>query len=352
MKFLKMSAMALAAAFVAGSAMAADLPNVHILATGGTIAGSAASSTDTTGYKAGKIAIETLINAVPQIKDIADVKGEQVVKISSNNMDTPTLLKLAKRVNELVASKDVDGVVITHGTDTLEETAYFLNLVVKSDKPVVLVGSMRPATAISADGPMNLLNAVRVAINKQSIGKGVLVALNDEINGARDVTKTSTHNVATFNSHDLGKLGYIVGGNVMYYKESTRRHTKDSEFDVSKLDTLPRVDIVYSHVDDDGVMVDASIAAGAKGIVHAGTGHGSIHKNTEPSLVKAQKKGIVIVRSSRVGTGPTIGAEERYTAEKFLNGDTLSAQKARLLLQLALTKTNDLKEIQRMFDEY
>lgn len=352
MNFFKKAALSAAILLAAVSASAADLPNVKILATGGTIAGSAASVTQTTGYEAGKIAIQTLIDAVPQIKEVADVSGEQIVKISSNNMDTPTLLKLAKRCNELLAQKDVDGIVITHGTDTLEETAYFLNLTVRSDKPVVLVGAMRPATAISADGPMNLLNAVRVAVNKESVGKGVLVAMNDVINNARDVTKTNTTNVATFRAPDLGNIGYIAGGKIMYYKESLRRHTSKSEFDVSKLETLPRVDILYSHVDDDGVLARAAVAAGAKGIVHAGTGNGSIHQNTEKELVNAQKSGVVIVRSARVGTGPTVPSVARYTEEKFLDGDTLSAQKARLLLQLALTKTSDLKEIQRMFDEY
>ena len=215
MNFFKKAALSAAILLAAVSASAADLPNVKILATGGTIAGSAASATQTTGYEAGKIAIQTLIDAVPQIKEVADVSGEQIVKISSNNMDTPTLLKLAKRCNEPLAQKDVDGIVITHGTDTLEETAYFLNLTVRSDKPVVLVGAMRPATAISADGPMNLLNAVRVAVNKESVGKGVLVAMNDVINNARDVTKTNTTNVATFRAPDLGNIGYIAGGKIM-----------------------------------------------------------------------------------------------------------------------------------------
>ena len=175
------------------TAFAADLPSVKILATGGTIAGTAASSTQTTGYKAGDLGIQTLIEAVPAMKDYANVSGEQVVRISSNNMDTKTLLKLAKRVNELLADLKVDAVVITHGTDTLEETAYFLNLVTKSDKPVILVGAMRPATAISADGPMNLLEAVRVASTLKPRAR-VMIVMNDEINGARDVTKTNTTN--------------------------------------------------------------------------------------------------------------------------------------------------------------
>ena len=266
MRHLKKTLIAAALVVSTGVALAANLPGVRILATGGTIAGSASSATQTTGYEAGKIGIQTLMDAVPQMKEIANVDGEQIVKISSNNMDTKTLLVLANRINELLAQKDVQGIVITHGTDTLEETAYFLNLTVKSKKPVVLVGAMRPATAMSADGPMNLLNAVRVAVSKDAIGKGVLIAMNDTINGARDATKTNTTNVATFKAPELGTLGYIAGGKVMFYKASTRRHTAMSEFNVKGLKDLPRVDIVYSHVNADGVMVDAAVKAGAKGI--------------------------------------------------------------------------------------
>ena len=345
MSHLKKTLIAAALVVSTGVALAANLPGVRILATGGTIAGSASSATQTTGYEAGKIGIQTLMDAVPQMKEIANVDGEQIVKISSNNMDTKTLLILAKRVNELLARKDVQGIVITHGTDTLEETAYFLNLTVKSKKPVVLVGAMRPATAMSADGPMNLLNAVRVAVSKDAVGKGVLIAMNDTINGARDATKTNTTNMATFKAPELGALGYIAGGKVMFYKASTRRHTAMSEFNVKGLMDLPRVDIVYSHANADGVMVDAAVKAGAKG-------NGSIHKETEKSLIAAQKKGLVIVRSSRVGNGPVVPSLKQWTDEMFLDGDTLNAQKARLLLQLALTKTNDLKEIQRIFNEY
>lgn len=337
---------------MAASAFAAELPGVAILATGGTIAGSAASNTELTGYKAGEIAIQTLIDAVPAIKDVATVSGEQIVKISSNNVTDAILLRLAKRCNELLADPKVQGIVITHGTDTLEETAYFLNLTVKSDKPVVLVGAMRPATAISADGPLNLLNAVKVAVHPDSVGKGVLVAMNDTINAARDVTKSNTTNVATFQSRQLGAMGLIAAGEPQYFYESTKRHTKASEFDVSKLETLPRVDILYSHANDDRVLVDASVAAGAKGIVHAGTGNGSIHDDTDVGLVDARKKGVVVVRTARAGTGITTRTAQKYTDSGYVEGNTLSPQKARLLLQLALTKTQDPKEVQRMFNQY
>ena len=199
----KKTLLAAALTLSAGFAMAADLPQVAILATGGTIAGTAASATQTTGYKAGDLAIQTLIDAVPQIKDYATVTGEQIVKISSNNLTDQVLLTLARRCNELLADPKVSGIVITHGTDTLEETAFFLNLTVKSKKPVVVIGAMRPATAISADGPMNLLNAVKLAADPKAQDRGVLVALNDQISSGRDVTKSNTTNVATFKSPRL-----------------------------------------------------------------------------------------------------------------------------------------------------
>lgn len=337
---------------VLGTTFAADKPAVKILATGGTIAGSAPSNTQMTGYKAGALGIDVLINAVPQMKDVAVVSGEQVANIGSQDMTNDVWLKLADRCNKLLAQDDVKGVVITHGTDTLEETAYFLNLVVKSDKPVVLVGAMRPATAISADGPVNLLNAVKLAASPKAVGKGVLVAMNDQIDGGRDVTKTNTTNVATFKSPELGALGYFTGGEPYFYKESLRKHTKSTVFDVSGLKELPRVDIVYTHVNDDRVLVDAAVKAGAKGIVYAGSGMGSIHKDAEPGLAEAVKKGVTVVRASRVGNGMVVEGSKEWTDEGFLNGDNLNPQKARVLLQLALTKTSDPKAIQKMFDEY
>lgn len=328
------------------------LPNIKILATGGTIAGSAASSTQMTGYEAGALGIQTLIDAVPQMKEYANVSGEQVCKISSNNMTHAIWLQIAGRVNELLARSDVDGIVITHGTDTLEETAYFLNLVVKSEKPVVLVGAMRPATAISADGPINLLNAVRLAGNKAAWGKGVLVAMNDEINAAREVTKTNTSHVDTFKSPDYGFIGTIDNGEAVFYREPVRKHTAKTEFDVKNIKELPYVEIVYSKVNDSRVLIDAAVRAGAKGIIYAGTGNGSIHEAAEPALVEAQKKGVVVVRSARTGSGTVFGGNARYFEQNFLTADSLNPQKARILLELALTKTTDLDEIQQMFKEY
>ncbi len=352
---LDMKKTLLAAAFALSlgfSAAVNALPTVKIIATGGTIAGAAASATDTTGYDAAAVGIQTLINAVPQMKDFAEVSGEQIAKISSNNMDTPTLLKLAKRVNELVADPKVDGVVITHGTDTIEETAYFLNLTVKSDKPVVLVGAMRPSTAISADGPMNLLEAVQTAASPKMKGQGVTIVMNDQISAARETTKGNTTNVATFSAPEMGYLGYVVNNEPVLYRATTRRHTFQSEFDISKLDTLPRVDIVYSHIDQDEKVVEAVLKLGAKGIVSAGTGNGSVSDRAEAVLEKANKSGTPVVLSAHVPAGGVVKSHAQYVNAGFVFAGNLNPQKARLLLQLALTKTNDPKEIQRIFSEY
>jgi L-asparaginase len=330
-----------------------NLPNVVILATGGTIAGSGATSTTTVGYTVAKVGVEALIDAVPELKKVAHVRGEQTMQIASENMDDPHWLLLAKRINELLARNDVDGIVVTHGTDTIEETAYFLNLVVKSDKPVVIVGAMRPSTAISADGPINLYNAVLLAGSKEAVGKGVLVALDDQINGARDVTKTNTTSMDTFKTPELGFLGYILGGKPYFYRESTRKHTAQTEFDVRNLDTLPKVDIVYAYENMNPVAFNAFVAAGDQGIVNAGTGDGSLAKVMVPVIQAARKNGIAVIRASRTGQGIVARNGEADDDQlDTVTADTLNPQKARILLKLALTKTRDAKEIRRMFDTY
>ena len=345
------------ALLVASPALAREagkLANVMILATGGTIAGTGETSTTTVGYTAATVGVQRLIDAVPELKKVANVRGEQVFQIASENMNNEYWLKLAKRVNELLKQDDVDGIVITHGTDTIEETAYFLNLVVKSRKPVVIVGAMRPSTAISADGPVNLYNAATLAASEEAVGKGVLVVLNDQINGAREVTKTNTANADTFRNWELGFLGYMQDNAPHFYRTSTRRHTADSEFDVANLDKLPDVDIVYGYANMNRVAVDAFVNAGDKGLIHAGVGDGSLARPAvEPALIDARKKGVVIVRASRVGNGIVARNGEAKDDElDFVVSDTLSPQKARILLMLALTKTNDTKQIQRMFYTY
>jgi len=330
-----------------------NLPNIRIIGTGGTIASSGDSTTMTVGYTNANIAIESVINSVPELKNVANVTGEQFVQIASFNMTNDIWLKLGKRVNELLASPDVDGIVITHGTDTIEETAYFLNLVVKSDKPVVIVGAMRPATAMSADGPINLYNAVVLAGSKEAKGKGVLITLNDTINGARETTKTSTFLADTFKAEELGALGYIQENKAQFYRQSVRRHTTNSEFDISKLTELPKVDIVYGYADNNRLAVDAFAQNGAKGIVSAGTGNGSFSDALLAGMIDARQANIIIVRSSRTGDGMVArNGEVEDDKYDFVVADNLNPQKARILLMLALTKTTDTKEIQRIFWEY
>lgn len=335
-----------------GRAAETQKPSIKILTTGGTIAGAASDSAQLVGYQAGALGGHELLRAVPQVQDVANVDCEEVAQIDSCNITSALWLKLAKRCNELLAQSDVDGIVITHGTDTMEETAYFLNLVVKSKKPVVLVGAMRPATAMSADGPLNLLNAVKTAAAKTSQEKGVLVVMNDYIYGARDVTKTNTTNVATFKAFDMGALGYVTAGEPYYYHAPARKHTFASEFNLDGVKALPRVDIVYTHADEDGVLVDACVKAGAKGIVYAGSGMGSVHEGVEPALLAARAQGVAVVRATRVPSGMVVDSAPRWTEGGFINSDNLNPQKARILLQLALLKTQDVHELQRYFDEY
>jgi len=340
-------------ATLAGQAAQAPLPNVVILATGGTIAGTGTTSTTTVGYAVATVGVQSLIDAVPELKRIAMVRGEQVFQIASENMTCDHWLKLGRRVNELLAQDEVDGIVITHGTDTLEETAYFLNLAVTSAKPVVLVGAMRPSTALSADGPMNLYDAVSLAGSREAVGRGVLVCMNDQINGARDVTKTNTSDLGTFRSRELGPLGSMRAGKPAFYRTSTRRHTTQSEFDIREIRELPRVGIVYGYADYGSAVIEALTAAGVKGIVHAGVGNGSVSLDARPALVAARVKGIVVVRSSRVGSGAVArNGEVNDDAFDFVVADDLTPQKARILLALALTKTTDTREIQRMFNQY
>lgn len=324
---------------------------IAILGTGGTIAGFIDSTIATTGYTAGAIDIDVLIKAVPQIRDLADISWEQIANIDSSNMCDEIWLRLAKKIAKLFA-EGIDGVVITHGTDTMEETAYFLNLTIKSDKPVVLVGAMRPSTAISADGPKNLYNAVVLVANKEAKNKGVMVAINDKILSARGVVKTHSLNVDAFSSPDFGDLGYIVDGKVFFYNNVTKAHTKNAPFDVSKLTSLPKVDILYSYSNDgSGVAAKALFEHGTKGIVVAGSGAGSIHKNQKDVLKELLKKGLKVVVSSRVVAG-CVAVSDSDEKLGFISAEDLNPQKARVLLILALTKTSDPKKIQEYFLKY
>lgn len=324
-------------------------PTIYILATGGTIAGSGSGALDTS-YTSGTVTVDKLIAAVPEINKIATIKGEQISQIGSQEMNNEVWLKLAKRVNELLTGGQADGIVITHGTDTMEETAYFLNLVVKSDKPIVMVGAMRNSTSLSADGPLNLFNAVNVAINKETAGKGVVVTMNDEIHAAREVTKMNTSSVETFKSPNSGKIGTVFYGNVKYYMNPVRKHTVNSAFDITKIKELPRVDIIYSHANDNPDFANVAIKNGAKGIISAGMGNGNPFPTVLEALGEGVKKGVVVVRDSRVGSGETtLNGEVDDAKYGFLASDNLNAQKARVLLMLALTQTSDKAKIQELF---
>jgi L-asparaginase len=328
-------------------------PKIMILATGGTIAGAQASTTEA-GYRSGTFSVDDLIKAVPPVKDLADISGDQVANIGSQTMNHEVWLKLARRTNELLKG-DTDGVVITHGTDTMEETAYFLGLVVNSDKPIVLVGSMRPATAIGADGPANLYNAVALAANPDAKGRGPLVVLNDEIHYAHEAQKTNSTQLDTFKSPNRGRAGVMNTGKAYFFSPNTTRQTTKSEFSVEgkDVDDLPRVEIVYSYANFGRDTIDYLVEKGVKGIVLAGVGDGNSTDAAIAALADAAKKGVAVVRATRTGSG-LVARNVEVNDDKLglIAAMELSPQKARILLMLGLMKTNDPKELQKLFMEY
>jgi L-asparaginase len=333
---------------------ATSLPSVHVLATGGTIAG-AQTKARSYDYTAGTYDVGALLKTVPDLEKLASVTGEQVANIGSYDMTGALWLRLGRRVNEVLNSPDTDAVLITHGTDTLEETAYFLSLVTKSDKAVVLVGSMRPATAVSPDGPANIYNGVAVATSADARGKGALVVLNDTIHYARNVTKTDTTGVQTFASLNRGPAGLVHTGAVNWFEPMDRKVGRASEFSLDGIDSLPRVDILYAYSDMNPDLVDAVVHGGSKGIVVAGMGSGSMPTPVLDALTKAAKGGVVVVRSTRVSSGVVLRkSNEVFNDDErgFVVSGELNPAKSRVLLQLALTKTKDPLRIQRMFYEY
>lgn len=328
------------------------LPNIVILATGGTIAGSAETNVQS-GYTSGQVGVDILINAVPQLKEIANVTGEQISNIGSQDMSDKVWLKLAQRCNELLSRSDVDGIVITHGTDTMEETAFFLNLVVHSRKPVVMTCSMRPSTALSADGPLNIYNAVAVAGNTNAMGRGVLVVANDRIHSARDVVKTSTTAVETFVSPLVGVIGTVNYGKCNFVDIPHKKNTYDTPFNVDTNTVLPRVDILAMYEDAPGDLIRASVDFGAKGIVTEGLGNGNMPDACVKALEYARSKGVVVVRAARVFTGfVDRNVELNDDQLGFVASYELRPSKARVLLRLALMKTSDPIEIQQYYDIY
>lgn len=338
--------------FISMSVLGQTKPNILILATGGTIAGAAASGVQS-GYTSGQVTIDAMVNAVPDVLKVATVKGEQISNVGSQDMSFDIMLKIAKRINELANSNAVDGFVITHGTDTMEETAYFLNLVTKTDKPVVLVGSMRPSTAVSADGPLNLYDAIAVAADPNAKGRGVLLVMNDWIHSAQTLTKVSTTAVQTFMSPLRGLIGVTSYGVNDFYRYPDQKFGTKSEFSVDGVTALPRVDIIYADVDMPASLIDASVTQGAKGIVIAGVGNGNMPKAALEACARASKKGVIVVRSTRVATG-TVGRNVECNDDELglVASYNLNPQKSRILLSVALLKPRKLDEMQKIFIDY
>lgn len=320
--------------------MSQELPLIKIVATGGTIA-----NTPSGRLHAGEVA-----EAIPDLKTTARIEIEEVCRVGSSDITPDRWLILARRINELAPDPKIAGFVVTHGSNTLEETAYFLHLTVKTQKPVVLTAAQRQFSTISSDSPKNFLDAVRVAASAAAAGKGVMTVVNDEINCGRDVTKRMSYRVQTYTTPDIGALGFVDLGRVTFYRQPLRKHTAASEFDVSRTEQLPRVDIIYTASGTDGILIDAAVErAHSAGLVIAVSPTGAPAPGMKDALHRAAAGGVPIVYANRGGHDRL---RRMLPAEPFIAGDNLNAQKARILLMLALTKTKDFTEIQRIFDEY
>jgi len=333
------------------AAQNSKLPRIIILGTGGTIAGSGTSSSRA-GYTAGKIPVEDLIGGIPAIKDYAEVSGEQISSVGSQDMTIEIWEKLNKRINEIFANNEADGIVITHGTDTQEETAFFLNLTERSTNPVVITGSMRPATAISADGPKNLFDAILVAADPKSKGRGVMVLFDENIFDGRDLIKINTTKVGGFGALNTGPIGQVYDAKVEFAMHSDRSDVK-SPFDISKVDKLPNVVIVYMYADASPDAIDFWIGKKVDGIVIAGVGNGNMNAAYIEAVKRAVAAGIKVVRSTRIPAGRVVLEDEVDDAKLgTIASDDLNPQKARIMLMLGLTQTKDTKKLQEYFLTY
>ena len=332
--------------------MSRQKPKVVVIATGGTIAGLGVPK-ENVEYTVGKLPIDDLIAAVPAASEIADLVGIQLVSIGSQDMTSEVWLKLAQTLAESLSDQSVAGAVVTHGTDTMEETAYFLNLIVDTAKPVVMTGAMRPASSLSADGPLNLFNSVAIAASKEAADHGVMVVANDFIHGAREVTKTNTLTVQAFESSDRGLLGTMHYGALRMYRKPHRRHTYQSDFSISEIENLPPVAVIYAHADMTGGLIDSVVSQGVQGIVLAGVGNGNASKDALEALRRATQAGVIVVRSTRSNDGAVLRNQEvDDDGYGFVVSDQLNPAKARVLLQLALTRSKDAKQIQEFFFAY
>ncbi len=331
-----------------------ELPRVVIVITGGTIDSVGKDRLDLAWYiEAGKrLNRGELLGRLPELASLAKFEEISFRRLPSHGLVDRDWLDLVRTIHTVFDDQRADGVVVTHGTNTIEETAYFLNLTLKTDRPVVLVGSMRPSSAVSADGYLNVVNAIRVAADSSSGGRGVLLVMNDTILSARDATKTATYRVHAFQGRDLGPLEFAdADGKIVYFHRTVKKHTVETEFEVRRLNSLPRVDVVVSYVGADGAMIDAAVDAGAMGIVSAGTGAGRPTPAEEEALDRAVKKGVTVCIASRVGSG-RVARSPGLIRREMVAADNLQPWKARVLLSLALTRTRDPDEIQTMFDGY
>ena len=331
--------------------MSAARPKVHVLATGGSISGLGPDRLDYILYPelGRRLSIEEMLARVPEARGFADISAEDLLRVGSGSIGPAEWLQLTHRVEKLFTSEAADGVVVTHGTATLEETAYFLHLAVKSARPVVVTGAMRPPTALGTDADLNLLDAIRLAATPEAAGRGVLVVLNNEIQSARDVTKTSAFRVDTFGSRDLGLLGYADSdGRVVFYRNVTRLHTAATAFDVRGRQALPRVDVVYAYAGADGVQIDALREHGTEGLVLASLGGGTLPPAFFAAGKRAVQAGMPVVLATRSTVGRIVTTPQKKDAG-FIVADDLMPHKARILLMLALTATRDPEDIQEMF---
>ncbi len=332
------------------------LPLVWLLGTGGTIAATGAPRLTffEYGVPGQRLDVHQNLQRIPEVSEFAEVKAEHLWQAGSGGLGPTRWLELSKKINSIFQNdSNVNGVVVTHGTSSMEETAYWLNLTVKSQNPVVVTGTMRPPSAMGTDSDNNLLGSIILAGSQEAQGMGVTIMLNDEINAARDVTKQNSYRVQTFGTRELGMLGYVDSDlKPVFYRAPTRKHTYQTEFDVSNLEDLPKVYILYAYEGVDDLLARTLIDAKAPGIVLAGMGAGGAGGAAQnDALIEASQKGSVVVSTTRAGAGRVIRTS-RHRQHGWVAGDNLSPQKARILLQLALTRTHDPEEIQRMFDTY
>jgi len=330
-----------------------SLKKIKIIQMGGTISARGERRLDLKDYISGVYKGQDFIEAIPELQDIAEIEFESFLNVSSTVINPSHWIQLRDNVKKSLIEENFDGIVITHGTNTLEETAYFLHLTVPSNKPIVFVGAQRPFTALSSDAHLNIIQAVRVATNNNSYNKGVLVVLNDEISSARDVSKTNTYRLETFQSGQLGFLGFIdPDEEIHFYRNPTKTHTIHSEFATTSFFELPNVEIVYSYAGATGHLIYHIIDTKKyAGIVVAGTGAGLVSPGELEALKAATDAGIFVVRSSRVGNGRVMPIKP-YKNYSFISGDNLLPQKARILLMLSLTKYNHFESIQQIFNTY